>query len=145
MTERPTTLNREAAKRAHEGSVLTYGDSDWADRFSVSGTATWVPDKLRWYPITASSNKQSAIALSSGEPELVASLARACEGMGLRQQWNSLLKFGRGNEETELTTQQILCCDSFAALGMIQRKGSTRKTKHIELIAFFLQHWSARP
>ena len=28
---------------------------------------------------------------------------------------------------------------------MIRRKGSTSKTKHIELKAFFLQQWSARP
>ena len=48
-------------------------------------------------------------------------------------------------EETSETTQKILCCDSSAALDMIQRKGSTRKTRHIELKAFFLQQWSARP
>ena len=48
-------------------------------------------------------------------------------------------------EETNETTQQILCCGSSAAPGMIQRKGSTRKTKHIDLKAFFLQQWSARP
>ena len=38
-----------------------------------------------------------------------------------------------------------LCCDSSAALGMIKRKGSTRKTRHIELKAFFLEQWNARP
>ena len=41
--------------------------------------------------------------------------------------------------------RQILCCGSSAALGMIERKGSTRETRHIELKAFFLQQWSARP
>ena len=65
--------------------------------------------------------------------------------MGLRQQWNWLLKFGCNAEEANETTQQILCCDSSAALGMIKRKGSTRKMRHIELKAFFLQQWSARP
>ena len=47
MTVRPTTLNLEAVKRAPVGSVLTYGDSDWAgdaDRFS--GVASWIRDKL---------------------------------------------------------------------------------------------------
>ena len=105
MTVKPTTRNLEAAQRAHEGSVLTHGDSEQAgnaDRFSVSGTATWVRGNLGWYPITASSMKQSTIAFSSHEAELVAALAGACEGMRLRQQWNWLLKFGRGNEETEL-------------------------------------------
>ena len=49
-------------------------------------------------------------------------------------------------KETNETTQQILCCDSSAALGRIKRKGSARKTKkNIELKAFFLQHWGARP
>ena len=64
------------------------------------------------------------------------------ECMGLRQQWNWLLKFGCNAKETNETTQHILCCDSSAALGLIKRKGSTR---HIELKAFFLQQWSARP
>ena len=30
VTVRPTTLNLEAVKRALVGSLLTYGDSDWA-------------------------------------------------------------------------------------------------------------------
>ena len=75
---RPTTQNLEAVKRALVGSVWTYVDSDWdgdADRFSVSGTASWVQGKLGWYPITASSKKQSTIALSSGQVELVAALS----------------------------------------------------------------------
>ena len=45
VTVRPTTLNLEAVKRAPVGSVLRYGDSDWAgdaDRFSVSGNASWL-------------------------------------------------------------------------------------------------------
>ena len=142
MTVRPTTLNLEAVKRAPVGSVMTYGDSDWAgdtDRFSASGTASRLRGKLGWYPITAT------IALSSGEAEVVAALSGACEGMSLRPQWNWLLKFGCNTKDTNETTQQILCCDSCAALGMIKRKGSTRKTRHMELKAFFLQQWSARP
>ena len=53
MTVRSTTLNLEAVKRAPVGPVLTYGDSDWAgdaDRFSVSGAASWLRGKLGWYP-----------------------------------------------------------------------------------------------
>ena len=60
------------------------------------------------------------------------------KGLSLRQHWNWLLRFGCNAEETSETTQQILCCDSSAALGMIKR--STRKTRHIKLKAFFLQH-----
>ena len=148
MTVRPTTLNLEAAKRVPVGSVLMSGDSVWAgdaDRYSVSGTASWVRGELGWYPITASSRKQSTIALSSGETEMVAALSGACESMGLRQQWNWLRQSGCNDEEQTEAPQQILCCDSSAALGMIRRKGPTRKTRHIELKAFFLQQWSARP
>ena len=148
MTVRPTTLNLEAVKRASVGSVLTYGDSDWAgdaDRFSVTGTASWLRGKHGCYPIIASSRKQSTIALSSGEAELVAALSATCEGMGLRQQWKCVRQFGCEDEEKTEASQQILCSDSSAALAMIKRKGSTRKTRHIELNAFFLQQWSARP
>ena len=114
---RPTTFDLEVVKRALVVSVLTYGG---------------LRGKLVWYPITASSRKQSTIALSHGEAELVAATSGACEGMSLRQQWNWLLKFGCNAEETNETIQQILCWDSAAALGMIMRKGSTRKTRHIE-------------
>ena len=142
MTVWPTTLNLEAARRALVGSVLTCGDSDSAgddDLSSVSGAGSWLRGKLGWYPITASGRKQSTIALSSGEAELVAALSRACEGMGLRQQWNWLEQFGCNDGEPTEASQQILCCDSSVALGVIRRKGSTRKTRHFELKAFILQ------
>ena len=57
---RPTTLNLDAARRALVGSVLTYGNSDWAgddDLSSVSGAGSWLRGKLGWYPITASGRK----------------------------------------------------------------------------------------
>ena len=78
MTVRLTSLNQEAVKRAPLSSVLTCGDSDWvgdADRFSVTGTASWVRGKLLWYPITASSKKQSMMALSSCEAQFVAAFS----------------------------------------------------------------------
>ena len=65
--------------------------------------------------------------------------------MGLRQQWTWLRQFGSNDEMQTDAAQQILCCDSSAALGMIRREGWTHKTRHIELNAFFLQQWSARP
>ena len=85
ITVRPTTLNLEAVKRAPVGSVLTFGDSDWAgdaDRFSVSGTASWLRGKLGWYPTTASSRKKSTIALSNGEAVLHSLEAWACDNSG---------------------------------------------------------------
>ena len=82
------SFNLEAVQRAPDGSVMTYGDADSVTLigFSVSGTASWVKGRLGWYPITATSKKQSTIALSNGEAELVAALFGACEGMGPRQQ-----------------------------------------------------------
>ena len=77
--------------------------------------------------------KQSTFSLSSGEAELVTALSGACEVMDQRQQWNWSLKLGRNAEETHTTTQEILCCETSAALGMVRRKGSTCKTRHIEL------------
>ena len=58
--------------------------------------------------------------------------------MDLRQQWNVLLKFGCNVEETNETTQPILCCDSFPALGMIKRKRSTHEkdTHRVESFLF---------
>ena len=98
----------------------------------MSGTGSWFA-------------RQTWLVPDHGGEAEFAALSGACEGMGLRQQWNWLLKFGCNAKETNETTQQILCCDSSAALGMIKRKGSTRKTRHIELNAFFLQQWSERP
>ena len=49
MAVRPTTLILEAVRRAPVGSVLTYGDSEWAgdaDPFSVSGSASWLRGNL---------------------------------------------------------------------------------------------------
>ena len=148
MTVRPTTLNLDAARRAFVGSVLTYGNSDWAgddDRFSVSRGASWLRGKLGWCPIVAPSRNKSTTALSSGEAKLVAALSGACEGMGLRQVWNWLEQFGCNDDEPTEASQQIVCRVSSAALGVIRRKASTRKTRRIELKAFFLQQLSARP
>ena len=56
--------------------------------------------RLGWYPITAPGKKQSTLALSSGEVELVAALSGACEGMGVRWQLNRLRKSGNNAAET---------------------------------------------
>ena len=75
MTVQPMTFNLEAVTRAPEGSVFPCGNAVLAgdaDRFSVSGTASWAKDRLGWCLPTATSKKQSTIAHSSGEAELVA-------------------------------------------------------------------------
>ena len=125
-TVRPITLTLEAVKRTHVGSAV-----------DVWGQAGLDADRCKWNCVMAArqtwSRKQSTIALRSGEAELVAALSGACEGMSLRQQWNWLLKFGYNAEETNETTQQIVCFDYSAVLGMIKRKASTGKARHTEL------------
>ena len=130
-----------------DNSSLFVTDSLWTVKFDADGKVLkrHEHEGETWYPITASNSKRSTVAPSSGEAELVAALSGACEGMSLRQQSKWLLKFGCTAEETIGSAQQILCCGYSAALGMIKRKGSSRKTRHIELKAFFLQQWSARP
>ena len=91
------SFNLQAAKRVLEGSAFTFGDPDWAghaDRFTVSGTASWVKGRLGGCPITATSKEQPTIAHSSVEAEFVAALSGAFECTGPRQQWNWLRKSG---------------------------------------------------
>ena len=76
------------------------------------------------------------MALTSGEAELVAALSGACEGMGLRQQWKWSLKLGCSAEETNATTQQILCCASLCGggYGTAQGLGSKDETHRVESV-----------
>ena len=152
MEVRPVQLELDLADRACPGSVLTYADADWAgddDRRSISGVATWVRGACGWYPVSCTSRKQSSVALSSGEAELVAALSGACEGLGVQSIWQWLLAFGKPTEHSsdheKAWPMQILCCDSSAAISIMRRAGATRRTGHIELKAFFLQQWCARP
>ena len=115
--------------------------------------------------------KQTTVALSSGEAEMVAALSGACEGLGIHELWQRLVDFkslevdnkdqvdnksfkvdnqGQVFSNNKLNTAQraplqILCSDSTAAIGIVRRKGSSRRTRHVELKAFFLQQWAQRP
>ena len=91
MTVQPMQFGMEAAEKAHEGSVLTHSESDWAgdaDRFSVRGTVvslrqTWLISRDCIQPEAI-----DTIAISSWEAEMFAAVSGACEGVGLKQQWN---------------------------------------------------------
>ena len=102
--------------------------------------------------------KQTTVALSSGEAEMVAALSGACEGLGLHELWQRLIDFKsiEVNDKDQVLNNdklnkaqraplQILCSDSTAAIGIVRRKGSSRRTRHVELKAFFLQQWAQRP
>ena len=56
------TFNLEAVRRALEGSALTCGNAVLtgdADRFSVSGTASWAKGRLGWYTLTENKLRSS--------------------------------------------------------------------------------------
>ena len=123
-----------------QGSVVVMADADWAgdvkDRRSYSGIAVWVKGSIEnmWYPVCASSKKQNMV---SGESELMALVGGACEGIATRDQWSKLCKCSLG--------MNVLCTDSSAALGFVKRKGASRRTRHVDTKAFFMQAWAMEP
>ena len=69
------------------------------------------PRKTRsLHTINAMNDKQSTIALSSGQSEMLSTLARAFENMELRQLRLPLLTCADTLDPNPLPTQ-ILCCD----------------------------------
>ena len=36
----------------------------------------------------------------------------------------------------------VLCTDSSAALGFVQRKGASRRTRHVDTKVYFMQAWA---
>ena len=73
-----------------------------------------------WYPVYASSKKQNMVCLSSGESELMALVGGACEGIATREKLRKLCNCFPGTN--------VLCTDSSAALGFVNRKGASRRT-----------------
>ena len=39
----------------------------------------------------------------------------------------------------------MLCTDSSAALGFVKRKGSSRRTRHVDTKVYFMQTWAMEP
>ena len=126
-----------------QGSVVVMTDADWAgdvkDRRSYSGIAVWVKGSVEntWYPVYASSKKQNMVCLSSGESELMALVGGACEGIATREQSSKLCNCSPG--------MIVLCTDSSAALGFVQRKGASRRTRHVDTKVYFMQAWAMEP
>ena len=129
--------------RAPQGSVVVMTDADWAgdvkDRRCYSGIAVWVKSSFEntWYPVYASSKKQSMVCLISGESELMALVGGACEGIATRDQWSKLCKCSPGTI--------VLCTDSLAALGFVKRKGASRRTRHVDTKVYFMQACAMEP
>ena len=134
------TLDVLAAAGTPLGSVLVMTDADGAgdvkDRKTHSGTAVWVQSTTKeiWYPVYASSEKHSTICLSSREPELMALVGGACEGIATRDHWSKMCGCANG------TT--VLCTDTSAALGFVKSKGASR---HVDTNIYFMQAWAMEP
>ena len=77
------------------------------------------------------------VCLSSGESELMALVGGACEGIATRDQWRKYCKCSPGTI--------VLCTDSSAALGFVKRKGTSRRTRHMDTKAYFKQAWAMEP
>ena len=126
-----------------QGSVVVMTDAEWAgdvkDRRSYSGIAGWVKGSVEntWYPVYASSKNQNMVCLSFGESELMALVGRACEGIATRDQWSKLCKCSLGTI--------VLCTDSSAPLGFVQRKCASRRTRHVDTKVHFMQAWTMEP
>ena len=59
------------------------------------------------------------------------------KGIATRDQWSKLCKCSPGT--------MVLCTDSSAALGFVKRKGSSRRTRHVDTKVYFMQAWAMEP
>ena len=121
-------LNFQKGKRPQ--LLVTYADSDWAgdhdDRKSTSGFVT----SLGGNTIAWRSSKQSVVALSSVEAELISAAEAVSYSL-----WLSRLCLELG-----LTTDQAveIKMDSQGAMALASSGTPTRKTKHIEIKHYFI-------
>ena len=74
------------------------------------------------------------VCLSSGESELIALVGGACEGIATRAQWSKTCNRSLGTI--------VLCPGSSAALGLVKRKGASRRTRHMDTKVYFMQAWA---
>ena len=67
-------------------------DAGWLEKSKIVAATLELQFGVRgsventWYPVYAPSKKQNMVCLSSGEPELMALVGGACEGIATRDQ-----------------------------------------------------------
>lgn len=108
--------------------LIAYTDADWAssyDRKSTTGFLIYVGDNL----VSWSSKKQSTVALSTTEAEIIAATETMREVLWIRQ---LLLSF---NIEVEVP---ILYCDSQPAIAIAHTTGYHARSKHLDVKYKFL-------
>ena len=106
-----------------------YTDSDWAGcrktRKSTSGGVL----KVGRHVIKSWSRTQKAVALSSGEAEVIAVVGGVSEALGVK----ALAK------DWGLEYDVVVMCDSSAAVGIVGRKGVGR-IRHLDVGAMWIQN-----
>ena len=114
--------------RGPDTDLKIYVDSDWAGEASRRSTSGGV---LTWSGslVTAWSRTQGPVALSSGEAELYAMAAGACEGPFVATLAG----------EMDIKMRPVILSDASAALAMVSKTGLSPKTTHVAIKVMFLQ------
>lgn len=117
--------------KQEDEKLIAYSDADWAadksDRKSVSGGLVCFAGA----PIIYFSRKQTAIALSSCESELIAA-AETCKSL----KWLVMLA-----DELKLKMlKPLFYIDNQSAINLIRNDITHRRSRHIDLKYFFVRH-----
>jgi len=133
-------IQKEIQEYAHHkyenGKIIGFVDSDWAGDTSHRRSITGIAILFAGAVIAYKSRIQKTIALSSTEAEFVA----ACEAGKVILYLRTILE-EMGVDQDEAT---LLYEDNQGALLMANAQQPTRRTRHVETVAFALQDWIAR-
>ena len=116
---------------SHEHRLYGYTDADWARSISDRKTTSGGCYSLGSAMISWFSRKQSSVALSIVEAEYIATCSASCEAIWLRKLMSRLFNL-------DLDTTVILC-DNQIYIKMIENPVFHNRSKHIEIIYFYIQ------
>lgn len=109
--------------------ILAYSDADWAgDVDTRHSTSGWIC-LLNGGPVSWSSRKQSVIATSTTEAELIAMCSATKEVVWLRKLLTDLYC-----KQLDAT---VLRCDNLGAISIVKNPESIKRTQHIETQFFY--------
>ena len=111
-----------------------YGDSDWAGDVKDAKSQTGFIHRLGASPISWGSRKQSVVALSTAEAELVAAVDAAKEILWLR---SVLGEIG----EINLDKATVMFCDNTAAIALGSKSVISKRTRHINIRLHCINEW----
>ncbi len=146
VTARIEPVSVAGPKPGADGDILVHSDSDWAgskeSRRSTSGAAVYVALAGRWFFVQASTRRQVSVALSSAEAELAAAVAATTEAIGIRQLYRTM-----SDQEPTIADPVrgiVIAMDAMAAVQLLRRKGCSKRMRHVEIRAFYMQDLVAR-